>query len=458
LKLDKICRKIAFGALAVSGVLFTGCGNDDDGTATAAVNTTLTGTVAKGPFKAGGSISVFSLTKSGKSTAPIASGTVTNDSGAFSVTLAGTPVGPVVIEASGNYESEIDGSTVNSGGAIQSVAYIDQSTATFPDLLVTPVTHLVANTVLANPGTATRSTIRQIGVRVAQNLGFPTGTNPLSGKPPLIVKANSSAASADSTQVHMGGILAGFERMRGTTSYADLFNTTLKNSTGGLLPVTVAADLATRINNHFTSVGTPTGLTAVPAALSSTSAWSTSAFDFSQQTVELLANGRPHSFGHSYTVSMTAGGQVSVMADIGATASAHLTYVFTVWNGSSYVSPLTSVLSGFQASGSTTGATSFSGIFSTTVPATYTIESEVGQAGQAVAKSGITIIVNAGATSTPTPSTPSGTFSFGSFTADMLTGQEVPCWLQREHRYHSRSRPTPCTILLLLRRCPAILC
>ncbi len=308
---------------------------------------------------------------------------------------------------------------------------MDGTTDILSDLLVNPVSHIVANIFENNPGTATSTKIDNTAQSVANAFGL-TGVNVLTGQAPAIfsTSANSTALSTATTvQKQLGALIAGFERLRGTTDYNSFFATRLSTTTtGGLIPTQFKVDLASNIASQVAAIGTSQtifqGQDSIFQNLISTNTWTTTGVDLSLHTVDLFANNRAHSFGQQYTTTMTAGQSISVLATIGASSSANLTYAFTVWNGSGYVTPLSSILSGISATGAVTGPVSISGMFTPTSPATYTLESEVRQAGRTeVAKAGVTILVSPKPVAT-TPTTDDYSFTFGNFTNDMISGKK----------------------------------
>jgi len=429
LKSTFLAKKLGLPVLAVStALMFTGCGSSDSTSTPAANNVAVNGVAVKGPFKRSSSVSVFGLKQDGTKTLLGSSSTLADD-GSFSVSVP-KQVGPVIVEVAGSYESEV-GAT-DATGTIKSVAFVDGTTAIMPDLLVTPVSHIVANIIENNAGNATSTKINQTGQSVSAALGL-TGLNVLTGQAPAIfsTSANSTTLSTATTvQKQLGAVISGFERLRGNTSYNSFFGTRLSTTTtGGLIPDQFKADLVTSIASQVASIASSQtifqGQDSIFQNLISTSTWTSTGVDLSLHTVDLFADSKAHSFGQSFTTSMTAGQSISVMALIGASATANLTYAFTLYNGSSYVTPLSSMLTGLASTGALTGATSFTGVFSTTIPATYTLESEVRQNGRTeVAKAGVTIQVNAVATTPPPASTDTYSFTFGNFTSDMVSGKK----------------------------------
>ncbi|MBW7876361.1 MAG: hypothetical protein H3C47_10275 [Candidatus Cloacimonetes bacterium] len=423
-----LAKKLGLPVLAVStALMFTGCGSSDSTSTPAANNVAVNGVAVKGPFKRSSSVSVFGLKQDGTKTI-LGSGQTLADDGSFSVSVP-RQAGPVIVEVAGNYDSEV-GAT-DATGTIKSVAFIDGTTAIMPDLLVTPVSHIVANIIEENPGNATSTIINQTGQSVSAALGL-TGLNVLTGQAPAIFAntANPATVVASSAfQKQLGAVIAGFEKMRGNTAYNDFFTTRLsQTTTGGTIPLTFQADLATGIKNQLTAINqAQISNDSTLAQLTSTASWSTTGVDLNLHTVDLFADNKAHSFGQSYTTSMTAGQSISVMALIGASATANLTYEFSLISTVSggYITPLSSMLTGFSSTGAVTGATSFTGVFSTTIPAIYTFESEVRQNGRTeVAKAGVTIHVNAVATTPPPASADEYSFTFGNFTSDMISGKK----------------------------------
>ena len=143
-------RALSISLLATS--LLSGCwfdSSDDSGTTNSggtvtppgATGASIAGTVIKGPVS-GSTVTAYPLNADGTLGTAIGSGT-TSATGAFTLTLTGTPTGAVVLVASGgSYVSEADGSTVAKTSDL--LAIVPSVGTGVTGLVITPLSDMLA--------------------------------------------------------------------------------------------------------------------------------------------------------------------------------------------------------------------------------------------------------------------------------------------------------------------------
>ncbi len=417
MKLEKLF--VLLGLLA-GGLLVSGCflDSDDDG---ASSDITVSGSVFKGPFTGGGSVNIYawdSSKASGKGSR-LSAGTI-RDNGRYSLRLNSSYSGPVVIEGTGNYKSEIDGSSRNSGTSIEAIGFVPSGagTATSIQVEVNPVTHMVAKSFQAKPALLTETKFLQVASNIAGNLGFPAGTN-LSTLAP--VDATTGTADASQTAaIHIGLLLAGIEQTITTTSYAGFVANQLSQIINGSIPVGVQNAIAQGVTQFSTGRILNSAINSRVASANNTNNWTqTTISNFDAPSVDV-------SFANTSATSLTvkSGVATRINAVVGALSSQSYSWYWQSTGPSG-----TTTLGSGTASGRSEVSTSFTG----TTSGSYSVALYVDYGAAEKVHDSVSVVVEGGTGTSKDISgiigrswelsgSQGGTNRFGLFNGQMLFG------------------------------------
>ncbi|MBW7875724.1 MAG: hypothetical protein H3C47_07040 [Candidatus Cloacimonetes bacterium] len=376
----KLCTGI--GILAV-GLIASGCGGSGGGMVSGSPSVSLSGSAIKGPFR-GGSVKAYGLKVDGSKAFEVL-GSVTDDKFAITVPQdnAGLPYS-VFIEVEGVYQSEVSGAVTTENSNLLSVAFVDSTTNKVENLLISPLSHIVANMVAAEPGIVNDPDLIQAAHQsVARNFGL-TNVGILQGTMPAILTMSAQAADINTytqQQQSLGAVLAGFEKLRGNLKYNDFFSTRLRDqTTGGSIPLQFKVDLATQIESHIQGLDYRNSVASLTAStLSSAGNWGVDQVVANPAQIKLYVNGKSYSALNPTTVQVNQA--ISVAAAILATRDQSLNYSFSVVHQQLGL-PVKNFVASFPDSGEQTGPGSFTGSFIATQSGDYILHAEIHPIGQ----------------------------------------------------------------------------
>ncbi|MBF0281059.1 MAG: hypothetical protein HQM07_00595 [Zetaproteobacteria bacterium] len=248
-------KKIAIPMVVAAGMvgmsfITTGCGGGGTTSAPVAASTTVNGVVSKGPYLFGTPVNVYQVVNGVRATTAIATGTVTDDIGSYSVVMPSSAVGPFEIVVSGQYVDEMTGG-VSTTSQPTSMIVADVASAAAGQANLNPVTSIqteLTKQALLGGATDVAAAISNAGNQALTALGVSTTDS--SGKAVDPAKLNMMSA-ADSK------IAA--ELITASATVAKILNTA-----NAANPATPTVTLATFAKNAATDIkaGAPLGTTA----------------------------------------------------------------------------------------------------------------------------------------------------------------------------------------------------
>jgi hypothetical protein len=212
-----------FAACAMVGTAaFTlvGCGGSSSSTTTPAplVNNIIKGVAAKGPFKTG-HVKAYRVKSDGNLDETNAYTGVVTD-GIFQVHV-GKDEGTFVVEAFGTYTDEATGGevTIADGGGVKSIVALDSVNANKETtLMLTPLTHMVAESVLASVKASSVATTKIEIDRAIEDYGKIVKDGFGISEDIFSVKPNFASTSETEGSTTYAYVLAGFSKAIGSTS------------------------------------------------------------------------------------------------------------------------------------------------------------------------------------------------------------------------------------------------
>ncbi len=184
-----------------------------------AASTTVSGSALKGPYQAGATVTVYQVTTTGARGAQVATGTVTDNAGHYSVSIPTGTTGPFEFVVSGSYLDEITGSVVTTPQPT-SMIVPDAATAAAGQANLNPVATIQAELAkqMMATGASPAAAIQSAGKLALQTFGIPTtdaGGNPVDptsvdifnpATDPKVAAALISASATVSALINNGAV------------------------------------------------------------------------------------------------------------------------------------------------------------------------------------------------------------------------------------------------------------
>jgi hypothetical protein len=143
--------------MAVLSLGLTGCGGSSSTTATTTAssgNSVISGSLVKGPFRRNAIVRAYKMKRDGSRGDILSQGLVSDDKGTFSLQVAGTYEGPVVLQGYGQHRDEATGllKTITENAPLESVTAVEKVTSgkLTKKVQINPLTHMVREQIKAS--------------------------------------------------------------------------------------------------------------------------------------------------------------------------------------------------------------------------------------------------------------------------------------------------------------------
>jgi hypothetical protein len=143
--------------MAVLSLGLTGCGGSSSTTTTTAApagNNVINGALVKGPFRRNAVVRAYKMKRDGSRGDILSQGLVSDDKGTFSLQVAGTYEGPVVLQGYGQHRDEATGllKTITENAPLESVTAVEKVTSgkLTKKVQINPLTHMVREQIKAS--------------------------------------------------------------------------------------------------------------------------------------------------------------------------------------------------------------------------------------------------------------------------------------------------------------------